>query len=408
VTKQNKGETVAKQKRNRVREKSLGIRVFKVKGRPRPWGVQRRDENNKAITAFFSTAEAANAHAADLRAAKRRGEVVLMPTREELEDWSAFRRATEGHAWQSVVAGWREHLRAHNSLPCTLTCEDAAWRYLEMAEAKVTAGMLASDTVRHKRQKIGAFGNHFVAATLDTIKKEDIEAWLKTIPRIVEPGTFNNWRKHLSAFFSYWVDERIITENPVERIDILPDEKDHVGILTIRQTASLFSYALENKSAILGRIACEAFAGIRFSGAGRMDADDMVTEDHKLRIPGRKMKAKDRFSSDKFPPTVWAWLEKDPAENWTALTGVQYMHEKSDLFRDAKVPHPHNCLRHSFATYHLNAWADPGLTSTLLAHGSPKMLWKHYNGEASTKDSCAYWTITPDSAKAIATKESSK
>jgi hypothetical protein len=117
------------------------------------------------------------------------------------------------------------------------------------------------------------------------------------------------------------------------------------------------------------------------------------------------MKAGSRFSSDKFPPTVWSWLEKNPPTEWVPLSESQYMHEKTNLFDTAIGVHPHNCLRHGFATYHLNAWADPGLTSVLLAHGNPKMLWKHYNGEASTKDSLRYWTITPETAASIAKEE---
>jgi site-specific recombinase XerD len=361
-------------------------------------------EDGKARSEAYSTETDRDARAVALRAAKRKGELVMVPSREELSDWIAFKLAVGKTPWRSVVAGWQENLRKTGTSPCTLTALKAADDYLEACYKKQKAGLMSDDTIRHKKQKIEAFGAYFNSDIIDTIKKESIEAWLEGNPEIVKPATFNNWRKHIVAFFAYWVEETILHHNPAGRIDILPDKKDHVGILTIRQTAALFSYALEKKNTILGRVACEAFAGIRFSGAGRLGADDLITEDRKLRIPASKMKAGSRFSSDKFPDTVWLWLEKNPPEQWLPLTESQYMHEKSDLFEDAGIPHPHNCLRHSFATYHLNALADPGLTSVLLAHGNPKMLWQHYNGEASTKDSKAYWTITPETAGEMAKK----
>ena len=76
------------------------------------------------------------------------------------------------------------------------------------------------------------------------------------------------------------------------------------------------------------------------------------------------------------------------------------------LFRStlAKVPHPHNALRHSFASHHVAAFKKPGLTAFLLCHGSEKKLWSNYKGNATEAEGKRWWEITPLSCEA--TKES--
>jgi hypothetical protein len=72
------------------------------------------------------------------------------------------------------------------------------------------------------------------------------------------------------------------------------------------------------------------------------------------------------------------------------------------IFTDAKVPHPHNCLRHSFCTYHVAAFKNPGLTATILCHRNQGMLWARYNGNATQDQGKRYWTITPETASTLA------
>jgi hypothetical protein len=77
------------------------------------------------------------------------------------------------------------------------------------------------------------------------------------------------------------------------------------------------------------------------------------------------------------------------------MTPRQYLEAKTAAFVRADVPHPHNCLRHGFASYHVAAFNDPSKTSVILCHKSPKMLWDTYKGMAKQPDGLAYFKITP-------------
>lgn len=80
------------------------------------------------------------------------------------------------------------------------------------------------------------------------------------------------------------------------------------------------------------------------------------------------------------------------------MTPRQYLEAKSKAFVRARVPHPRNCLRHSFATYHVAANRDVARTAVILCHSSPKMLWQHYKGRGTEADGAAFFLIYPTGA----------
>ena len=81
------------------------------------------------------------------------------------------------------------------------------------------------------------------------------------------------------------------------------------------------------------------------------------------------------------------------------------MRSKSQLFTDAKVPHPKNCLRHSACTYHVAAFKDPGKTATMLCHTDQQLLWSTYNGRAAQAEGKRYFAITPDSIRKVSASQ---
>lgn len=58
---------------------------------------------------------------------------------------------------------------------------------------------------------------------------------------------------------------------------------------------------------------------------------------------------------------------------------------------------PPNALRVSFATYHVAAFEQPGLTALLLGHrkGESGVLWDWYLGARSKAEGEAYFQIVP-------------
>ncbi len=139
-------------------------------------------------------------------------------------------------------------------------------------------------------------------------------------------------------------------------------------------------------------MALEAFAGLRNDTAGQIVASEIRPDG--LRIPAAKIKTrKDQFL-DGLPDNLTRWLEWSKPAEWK-MTQRQYLEAKTRAFIRADVPHPHNCLRHGFASYHVAAFKNPAATSVIMCHKSAKLLMDVYRGIAAQADGLAYFAIMP-------------
>jgi integrase len=54
---------------------------------------------------------------------------------------------------------------------------------------------------------------------------------------------------------------------------------------------------------------------------------------------------------------------------------------------------PHNCLRHSFASYHLAMWENASTTAHQLGHTSTKMVFENYARAVKKADAIRWWNL---------------
>lgn len=126
------------------------------------------------------------------------------------------------------------------------------------------------------------------------------------------------------------------------------------------------------------------------------------------------------------PENLWPWLERAPAAAFK-MTPRQYAlrrqkaFERAGLlvtkaqakktgakpksppkFRGAQRRHdrarsePDHCLRHSFVSYHVALYRDPGRTALLVSHKDQGILWEHYLGVAKKEDAGLFFDIKPN------------
>ncbi|MCZ6672496.1 MAG: hypothetical protein O7C75_06095 [Verrucomicrobia bacterium] len=206
------------------------------------------------------------------------------------------------------------------------------------------------------------------------------------------PVTKNNWRKLLNTFFSDCVRRRYITDNPIDLIAKWGVKEKPVGILSPEEGRQLFS--ANREKAAIGRLALEAFAGMRYSSARRLQKKHINFDECGIELPGARIKTQRRIYVDGFPENLWEWVNFAPKECWSMPERV-YQEEKKLAFIRANVPHPHNCLRHSFATYHVAKFKNVGLTATLLCHTNIQTLNRFYRGNATHSEGVEWFEIMP-------------
>lgn len=345
--------------------------------RPSPYRIQWREDGVKKSEAFTSEKDR-DKRVAQLRRQRRSGKTLPELSRADVLNWMAFKTAIGETPWQDVVAAWRKA----DPIPDTPPVVNAVEDYLKAVKPEVS-----DSTYRARRPTLRLFAGKFGVQRLHEITAADITRWLDS--RGGEPVSYNTWRKTIGLFFKHY------KLDPVAEVPVRNETLEEVTKLTVDQTRDLFAYAKANKPDLLGRLACEAFAGLRFSSAFRLEKADIRVEEKGILLPAAKTKDNRRHYIDGLPDNLWTWLRVANDVCW-GMTPAKYMHEKSALFAKAVVPHPRNALRHSFCSYHIAAFKDPGKTATILCHRDQGLLWRHYRGNATEAEGKAYFQILPE------------
>lgn len=366
-------------------EQQRGIRLFHRPDRPSPYGVQWRVDG-KTRTEFFPTETARDTRAGAIRAEKKKGAPAA--SRTDAVFAASFRAAVGGTPWTEVVEGWRQWVR-HVGSPQTrtkATVGSLAKAYQAELKLRRDREEIAAATYRRNKPKIERFGKDFADIPVSQVDGPAIEEWIRALGH--GPDSFNTHRMLLHSLF------RDVSPNPVNAIRRAQKVSEEVGILSPADTGKLLAAAAEHFPAIVPRLAMEAFCGVRFASAYRMSRAD-VQPGHGLLLPAYKLKTKRRHYLEGLPANLWAWFEKYDCDETWAMGMPSYLHKKSASFTLAGVPHPHNCLRHSFCSYHVAAYSDPAKTSLILCHRNQTLLWSTYRGRATQQQGLEYFALLP-------------
>lgn len=374
--------------KTRTWEPPRGIRFVSFQDRPKPYGVQWRVDG-KRKTKVFPSREKQVAFAKELSGeAKTHGLAALRLDEGEARDWRAFRAVVgEDADLQAVAACWIKHREAMTRTPMTLREAITAYTAAKKAEGVSSAAISHYGPIFDRLEL--AIGNLDVAQ----ITSGQIAAFM-----VEQEGAHDTKRTRFArvrALFNWLAETNKLDTSPFRGMKPPKTPANEVCILTLDQTVALFTENISDEPGrreTLGRLALEAFAGLRTSTAAQIVASEIQPDG--LRIPAAKNKTAQPQFLDGLPENLHAWLKWSRPDKWS-MTPRNYAKAKSDAFTRAKIPHPKNCLRHGFASYHVAAFKDPSRTSVIMCHTSAKLLWNVYRGIATEADGKAYFEIQP-------------
>ena len=357
----------------------------------RPFRVQYRDEDGRQRSPGFVSEEEQIRFAKGLAKRLRvEGRSVLSvdPAR-----WEAFLRLeAEAGGFEGLSAA----VRLWQERGVRLRGMDLSRAGCEFLELKEREGISHDSWLRYKKL-LERLGSAFPGARVDEFDGVCLTGWLESLRasdgRVFEAVTRNNWRTWAKAFFEFCKRRGWVVENPVGLVPRWREVERPVGILSPEEGARLF--AANGGRPCVGRLALEAFAGLRYSSAKRIRREQINFEDRGIVLPGEDLKTRRRVYVDGFPENLWGWLEAAPVGCWD-LTERQYQEEKRLAFVRAGIGHPKNCLRHSFATYHVALVGNVGKTATLLCHTNLATLNRFYRGNATRREGGEWFEIRPD------------
>ena len=367
-----------------------GITLVHFPKRPnQPYGVQWRLDG-KRKTRTFVTKEKQLAFAKDLAGeAKESGTAAFKLDEQETREWRAFRAQIGADANLDAVARcWLKH-REDVQRPA-LTIAEAVEAYTKAKEGEG----VSEAAIAHYGPIFDRLTESLGQRDVGTITPAEIADWMAA-----QDGSHHTRRTRFArvrALFNWLAETDRLDASPFRGMKPPRVPHKEVEILTVKQTSDLFAENAKvgdrERRETLGRLALEAFAGLRNDTAAQIIADEIQPDG--LRIPAAKIKTAQPQFLDGLPANLHAWLKWSQPEKW-CMTKRQYAKAKEDAFTRAQVPHPHNCLRHGFASYHVAAFKDPSKTSVIMCHTSAKLLWDVYRGIATETDGKAYFEITP-------------
>jgi integrase len=336
----------------------------------------------------FKTAEQRADFVRDLHALRstRPGVRVLDPDSAARLD--EFRKLTEGADLLEVGRFWAEH---HRPLPIV----EAVRRY----EAAQAGRKLSGDTLSHRRLHLARLVSALGEDTkLGEITAARLREWLDRLTLDGAPASAASKRHHranAARLWSWLRAEGLAKGDPFAAVPMPDQIDDEITILSVAEGRHLFAVNRDHPS--VARLACEAFAGLRFSSAARLEFADINWDLRGITLPGAKHKSRRRHYIDNLPANLWSWLDRARSpEAWT-LPPRAYLTHKGEMFRAAGFVGERfrNVLRHSAATYHSAAYQDPGRTATMLTHRGQDQLWASYRGRSTQVDGLAWFSIVP-------------
>lgn len=292
----------------------------------------------------------------------------------------------------------------------SLTVLQAVQRYLSL---RLDQGMIAnSDTYRHLRKHLlqrfcGAFGPW----PLEDVTTDHLRDWIKglTNPKTGGPmahNTRNHHLKDLKVFFKCARIEQWIQRDPTEPMKLVKIHEDNVTVIPVREAFEVFKRNLNARC--VGRLALEAFGGLRYSTAGTITKDDLKFDCDGIEMPSNKHKSRKRKFRQGQPANCWKWLRHAPESCWQVglssyaqekkemlvLAGLRPMVVKSDADKQT-IEAFRNIWRHSFASYLLARVKNFSKVAYLMQH-SKTTTTEIYEGQALERDAHLYFCISPD------------
>lgn len=184
-------------------------------------------------------------------------------------------------------------------------------------------------------------------------------------------------------------------------------QSEDIRFLSVSECSSI----MEGAGKYTAALALMLFAGIRPEEIRSKDKPPLLwrhinIDERIIRIPGDIAKTGRARLIEGLPNTVWQWLTvvvdqlpsndpklaRQPICPYISVQAVR--HAKALAGYGPDNPWPSDALRHSFATYHVAAFNDPGLCAMLMGHeGNPTMLHRHYRGLATKKEAQRFWQI---------------
>jgi integrase len=272
-------------------------------------------------------------------------------------------------------ADWREQTVENGKLPLAHVVSDfLTLRY--RPEQTVN-----NRTLVQERQILGAFVKCFRNVQIDALTHRDVNSWLRGLDKA--PQTIANHFAIVRRFFNWCEKEEIITvRNPIIRAEKPKVPYTFPTTITPQEMSTFLAAAKQlpdeqDRRHMVAYLCIGGFAGLRTSEIQRLRWEDINWQGERINV----LKSKRGLPrSVTILPALRRHLEAFALESGPVFS-LSFQREadlRAELEKLAGIELPHNCLRHSFASYHIAKWESYEQTAFQMGHTSPRVTRAKY------------------------------
>jgi integrase len=193
------------------------------------------------------------------------------------------------------------------------------------------------------------------------------------------------------SLWQFAVERGYVADNPAKQIKAPVVIAEEPGTLTPAEMIRLLNVAAGD---LLAYVAIAGFAGLRRAEIERLDWSDVDMDTREIDVKALIAKSKKRRIVA-IPDNLHLWLDAVHLGNGTVV-GRNLASNLPRIAKAAKIePWPQNCLRHSFASYHLANHENAASTAFLMGHRDSNLVYSVYARAVRSTDAAKWWAIIP-------------
>jgi integrase len=276
-----------------------------------------------------------------------------------------------------------------NGKPCPLF-KDFAESFLAARRKTCTRHTLAS-----YRSELKPAIKEFGKVPLNHIHQSDIEEWAPDLD--FAPRTIGNILDTLTTVLNDAIRKELLTRNPAAFVPRPKPDPSPPGILKPEQADSLLRAAKRLRPRLVRPLAIALFAGLRRSEVCSLTGRNLLLKEGLIEVPAAIAKTRQRRLVT-IRENLALWLAGAPRDEAPLAVTTNpdvfgaWVHE---LALEAGVlDWPHNCMRHSFASYLLALIHHEGLVAAEMGN-TPGVVIRHYRAVVRPAAARAYFGIVP-------------
>jgi integrase len=298
----------------------------------------------------------------------------------------------------SILEACRHFARHRDSSLPDLTVAEASERFLAAKTAEGLSARHCKDLRRITGKLVQAF-----AVNLKDITAEDLGRYIANLK--MGAVSKNNHLRNIKTLFTFARAQGWLTKNETtaaDAVNFVKTKRKPPAIFTPAETAALLSNASER---FLPYLALIAFGGVRADEIsedeprpgeerGQLRWEDIDFERGVVNVPEAVSKTIRRKIT--MQPNLAQWLTPYRGRKGF-IYDLEPSNDREKCATAAGVKWKHNALRHSFASYRLEACKNAAEVSLEMGN-SPRMVLQRYADVVHAEDAAAYWNIMPADA----------